>query len=698
MKSISGSSPIDIGDLQRTYAVVREIGRGGMGAVVLARHREARHYVAIKIASTDKLDAEALARFSREAYLMARFRHPNIVSLYAVEPIGQGRVGIVMEYVRGQSLARLLSSGKRLPLEACTRIVRDLGKALAHAHAHGVVHRDVKPQNVLVEDESGAAKLADFGIAKVTTDTADVTATGAALGTPAYMSPEQIDGAPLDGRSDIYSLGVLAWEMVTGQRPWAGEPLFKLLYKQKHEALPAVTIFRPDTGMGLQLAIEGALAKDPAARWATVNDMLAQLEEDHPTPALLARREREAGLLRARGAGAPSDASTVPVRRHAPAISESPTPPESSAGEELAARGERARTPVEQVPQPPEPSRAVTRTQLPWWRRQLPFVGGLILGTVAMLSVFWWRSSSPVVAGEAVAAPPASEAVSAGASPGLATPSVESRSGGSVPPPPPASARADGGPAGGGAPPAGRGGTRGRASSSPDVAPDVAPDAAPPTAPRGGTRSPARGAEPAAAITPRPATSTAAAAVANVPGSGGAATTLGERAAAYALANQARGLVYAGERSRVSALIDSALVLDPRNGSAYALRARLRTAEGEVRDAWTDVEMAARTGARWESLALSTMLRVREEGTGAAARRLTGEVRAALTPRRPLDAERAVGLAAALAQVGDTATALTILEQGNRDAPGMRTLLMDPLLHPLRRSARFDAVRRDASR
>ncbi len=694
MKSISGSSPIDIGDLQRTYAVVREIGRGGMGAVVLARHREARHYVAIKIASTDKLDAEALARFSREAYLMARFRHPNIVSLYAVEPIGQGRVGIVMEYVRGQSLARLLSSGKRLPLEACTRIVRDLGKALAHAHAHGVVHRDVKPQNVLVEDESGAAKLADFGIAKVTTDTADVTATGAALGTPAYMSPEQIDGAPLDGRSDIYSLGVLAWEMVTGQRPWAGEPLFKLLYKQKHEALPAVTIFRPDTGMGLQLAIEGALAKDPAARWATVNDMLAQLEEDHPTPALLARREREAGLLRARGAGAPSDASTVPVRRHAPAISESPTPPESSAGEELAARGERARTPVEQVPQPPEPSRAVTRTQLPWWRRQLPFVGGLILGTVAMLSVFWWRSSSPVVAGEAVAAPPASEAVSAGAAPGLATSSVESRTGGSVLPPPPASAPADGGPAGGVAPPAGRGGTRGRASSSPDVAPDVAP----PTAPRGGTRSPARGAEPAAAITPRPATSTAAAAVANVPGSGGAATTLGERAAAYALANQARGLVYAGERSRVSALIDAALVLDPRNGSAYALRARLRTAEGEVRDAWTDVEMAARTGARWESLALSTMLRVREEGTGAAARRLTGEVRAALTPRRPLDAERAVGLAAALAQVGDTATALTILEQGNRDAPGMRTLLMDPLLHPLRRSARFDAVRRDVSR
>lgn len=380
VKTPAGPLPIDIGELERTYAVVREIGRGGMGAVVLARHREARHYVAIKIASTDRLDAESLARFSREAYLMARFRHPNIVSLYTVEPIGQGRVGIVMEYVRGQSLARLLSSGKRLPLETCTRIVRDLGKALAHAHAHGVVHRDVKPQNVLVEDESGTAKLADFGIAKVTSDAADVTATGAALGTPAYMSPEQIDGAALDGRSDIYSLGVLAWEMVTGQRPWAGEPLFRLLYKQKHEALPAVTIFRPDTGIGLQLAIEGALAKDPAARWWNVADMLAQLDENHPTTALLERREREAELLRARSAGAPSDASTIPVKRATPEASRTIPSPESPIGEEPSGESERRWTPVGQATATPQAPWRVPSVEQSWWRRYLPFVGGLMLG------------------------------------------------------------------------------------------------------------------------------------------------------------------------------------------------------------------------------------------------------------------------------------------------------------------------------
>lgn len=156
--------------------------------------------------------------------------------------------------------------------------------------------------------------------------------------------------------------------------------------------------------------------------------------------------------------------------------------------------------------------------------------------------------------------------------------------------------------------------------------------------------------------------------------------------------------MYAGERSRVSALIDSALRMDPRSGSAYALRARLRIAGGEVRDAWTDVELSARTGARWEALALSSMLRAREEGRGAAARRLLEEVRAALTPRRTLEVEHAIGLATALAQVGDTATALTILEQANRRDPRLRTLLLDPMLHPLRRSARFEVVRADAGR
>lgn len=697
MKSQSGSREIDIGDLARTYAVVREIGRGGMGAVVLARHREARHYVAIKIASTDKLDAESLARFSREAYLMARFRHPNIVSLYTVESIGQGRVGIVMEYVRGQSLARLLSSGKPLPLESCTRIVRDLGKALAHAHAHGVVHRDVKPQNVLVEDETGAAKLADFGIAKVTSDTADVTATGAALGTPAYMSPEQIDGAPLDGRSDIYSLGVLAWEMVAGQRPWAGEPLFKLLYKQKHEPLPPVTLFRPDAPVGLQLALEGALAKDPAARWLGVNDLLAQLDEDQPTPALLARREREASAHRARGAGASNDAATLPVQRNAPRAPSAAAAPShraapvgettmafgASVDAAAGAAGDRRVEPGARAPlvSPARVSRPVFDASS--WRRYLPFVGGLLFGGTAVLVALALRSGAP--AATTVAAP-------SGASPGrdLVDDSADVRTA-SVPV---ASRRS----ADGGAPPAATGrpapGGEHRASGAVERETAVAmPRRSAATQVEAATPAPVGPVAPPVIAEAVPS-ATVAASRAREAGS----TSLDKRAAAYALANQARVLVFAGERSRVPALVDSALALDPRSGASYALRARLRIAAGEVRDAWTDIEMAARTGARWESLALSTMLWAREQGARMAGRRLSGDVRDALVPRRVLEAERAVGLAAALAQSGDTATALTLLERANPSDPGLRALLLDPLLQPLQRSARFRDLRTRASR
>ena len=663
MKPQTGSHAIDIGDLARTYAVIREIGRGGMGAVVLARHREAGHHVAIKIASTDKLDAERLARFSREAYLMARFRHPNIVGLYTVEPIGQGRVGIVMEYVRGQSLARLLSSGKPLSIQSCTRIVRDLGKALAQAHANGVIRRDVKPQNVLVEDATGSAKLADFGIAKVTSDSADVTATGAAMGTPAYMSPEQIDGATLDGRSDIFSLGVLAWEMLAGQRPWAGEPLFKLLYKQKHEALPPVTLFRPDTPVGLQLALEGALAKDTAARWLTMNDMIAQLDEDRPTPAQLARRERETAVLRARNAGTPSDAATVPVRRHAPVAAAAGARTSRGDGEVTLTVASAAGVADASTADHPPPSSPAPSPSVPTWHRMLPFVGGLLFGGVAVVAAFALRSGAPRqrVPDESAGAAMASGALPRGV--------VETRGRG----PSGATER----------PPVARSQPQRGAVTAEGAAATLVPTGAVVTTPElGGARPVGDAPPPSPPIARRD----------EVP------SLLDTRAAAYALATRARSLVYAGDRADVATLVDSALVLDPRSGSAYALRARLRIASGDVRDAWTDIEMAARTGARWESLALSTMLWARDAGPRTATRRLTGELRDALTPRRLLDADRAVGLAGGLAQAGDTTTALTLLEQADPSDPALAPLLRDPLLRPLHRSARFQRVQARASR
>src|SRR5919205_760743 len=153
---------------------------------------------------------------------------------------------------------------------------RDVASALAYAHARGVVHRDVKPENVFLDEETGRALLSDFGIAR--SDEQDsMTLTGTAIGTPFYMSPEQIDGAAVDGRSDLYSLGLVAWEMLTGRRPWDGESLYNVIYKQKHEDLPPIEALQPGVPLRLQYIVERMLQKQPSARWAGADGFLAQL-------------------------------------------------------------------------------------------------------------------------------------------------------------------------------------------------------------------------------------------------------------------------------------------------------------------------------------------------------------------------------------------------------------------------------------
>jgi predicted Ser/Thr protein kinase len=632
----------DIGDLDRTYAVVRELGRGGMGAVVLARHREVGHRVAIKIASTDKFDTEGLARFQREARLMARFQHPNIVRLYDVRQIKQGRVAIVMEYVRGVSLARLLREQSRLPFPACVRILRDLGLALAHAHEHGVVHRDVKPANVLVEEGTGVAKLSDFGIAKVTSDDAQVTAVGAVLGTPAYMSPEQIDGRMIDGRSDIYSLGVLGWEIVSGEHPWAGIPLFELLFKQKHEALPLLSTLRPDTPQSILLALEGALEKDPAHRWAAMADMVAQLAADEPTPAMVERRKRRAASMKARPAGASMEAATVPVpRRRSRSSADAATPQGETP------TGARDITPTAPAPATgPSPMPAAGRR----WRPTILVGSGAAVGALTVFLVLRLLTA------------PAGNAVPVVTDPVL--PAAAERASDAVVGAAARPARADFSDVASGS--ASRG-IEGKASLAPVLA-DRAPEAS--------AKTNSAGIEP-----PAPAGD-----------AGGADATLERRAHAYALSVRARTLAYGGNSARASVVVDSALAVDALSGAAYALRARLRISEGDVRDAWTDIELAARTGARWEALALSTILKARELGPGAARASLRGELRDALVPQRMLDAERAIALAVALAQVGDTATALTMIERASPMDSRLSQLLADPLLAPIQKSERYRDV------
>ena len=602
----------------------------------LARHRDAGHRVAIKIASTEKFDAEAVARFAREARLMARFRHPNIVRLYDVRQIGVGRVAIVMEYVRGVSLSRLITERKRLPFETCTSILRDLGNALAHAHEHGVVHRDVKPPNVLVDEETGTAKLSDFGIAKVASDEADVTAVGAVVGTPAYMSPEQIDGREIDGRSDIYGLGVLGWEIVTGEHPWAGEALYKLLFKQKHEALPLVTTFRPDTPPSLVLALEGALEKDPAHRWASVADMVGQLASNEPTDALLERRKRRAAAVHARAAGPATDAHTIPVPRR----TRRPSPASAPNGETMP----NVETALGQAVE--EPVAPVVMARAPRWRSVASIGLGVVAGGMLMLVVS--RSLGVFAPRES---PPASPAVVA---------------------------RAE--------------------SSDLTAAPAPAPPVSRPTADAG----PARRDGASALQLPTPATAAPTSAVSTAKSEPAVVTvsrpleqplqidtTLERRAEAFSLVSRARVLAYAGYADRATRVVDSALAVDALSGAAYGVRARLRIRSGAVRDAWTDIELASRTGAKWEALALTTMLKARELGAAEARARLTPELRDALVPQRSLEAERAVALAVALAQVGDTATALTLLERANSGDSRLAQLLTDPLLAPLHSSGRF---------
>jgi alpha-tubulin suppressor-like RCC1 family protein/tRNA A-37 threonylcarbamoyl transferase component Bud32 len=264
-------------ELEAEYEVLRELGRGGTAVVYLAREREVGREVAIKVVrATYVEDDEAAARLVREARTVAGLRHPNIVMLHGTRRLADGSLALIMQYIHGRTLKQEIRERGALPFTEVERILADLGSALVHAQRHRILHRDIKPENIYLEEESGRACLSDFGIARAWDDCA-LTLPGTAIGTPAYMSPEQVDGAELDARSDIYSLGLVAYEMITGQAPWAGESLFRMIYKQKHEDLPAIADVRPDAPAGLRAVIERALRKDPDQRWADAEAFMAAL-------------------------------------------------------------------------------------------------------------------------------------------------------------------------------------------------------------------------------------------------------------------------------------------------------------------------------------------------------------------------------------------------------------------------------------
>jgi serine/threonine protein kinase len=208
-------------DLESEYEILGELGRGATAVVYRARDRELGREVAIKVIRPRFADDdESVARLAREARTVAQLQHPNIVTLFAVRRLRDGGLALVMQMVPGRTLRDVLNERGALTFGWADRVLRDVGAALAHAHERGIVHRDVKPENIFIDETTGRALLSDFGVARSLEPDSQLTATGTAIGTPSYMSPEQIDGTHLDGRSDLYSLGLVGWEMITGRRPW----------------------------------------------------------------------------------------------------------------------------------------------------------------------------------------------------------------------------------------------------------------------------------------------------------------------------------------------------------------------------------------------------------------------------------------------------------------------------------------------
>ncbi len=271
-----------LGDaLSRDYTLEGEIGRGGMGVVYRARDERLQRRVAIKVLPPElAFQKDIRERFTREAQTAARLSHPHIVPIHTVGE-GGGLVYFVMGYVDGESVGGRLKRRGRLPPDEVRRIMAETADALSAAHGVGVIHRDIKPDNILLEGSRGRVMVTDFGIAKALSSTSGATLTGAgvAIGTPSFMSPEQAAGErEIDGRSDLYSLGIVGYQMLTGELPFSAPTVAGILMKQITEVAPDVRSVRRDVPEDLALAVSRCLEKDPQNRWATADGLRRALE------------------------------------------------------------------------------------------------------------------------------------------------------------------------------------------------------------------------------------------------------------------------------------------------------------------------------------------------------------------------------------------------------------------------------------
>lgn len=265
------------------YRKERELGRGSMGAVHLATDLQTGESVALKMlalqrefSADDLIDVRQ--RFMREARAAGHLQHPDILQVLDAGEAGDD-AWIVMEYVRGQDLSHFTRAGTLLPVREALMLAVRLARALGYAHSQGVVHRDIKPANVMLDrrvDGASALKVMDFGIARIADGSR--TRTGLVLGTPSFMSPEQLAGLKVDGRSDLYSLGVLLYQLLTGQLPHQSDSMAQLMYGIANQAPPDVRHYRPELPEALALVLALALEKRPELRYASGEQMAEDLE------------------------------------------------------------------------------------------------------------------------------------------------------------------------------------------------------------------------------------------------------------------------------------------------------------------------------------------------------------------------------------------------------------------------------------
>ncbi|HEX5436780.1 MAG TPA: protein kinase [Gemmatimonadaceae bacterium] len=313
------------------YDVEQEIGRGGMGVVYRALDLRLKRHVAIKVLPPDlAFRSDIRKRFLREAETAARLNHPNIVPIYTVDEC-DGLVFFVMGLVQGESLGARLLRDRTPPVDEVRTILHDVADALAYAHAHGVIHRDIKPDNILLDVESGRPMVTDFGIARAAEADSRLTMTGMAMGSPAYMSPEQATGdREIDGRSDLYALGVVGYQMLAGGPPFKAANSAALMMKQINERPRPLREMRSGIPPGMAVAIDRALEKRPEDRWpdaAAFRDALAAsevalIDTEH-------RAVQAVGAARPLQPAAPARPSPLAPPRPAP-MPQAPVPPVSA--------------------------------------------------------------------------------------------------------------------------------------------------------------------------------------------------------------------------------------------------------------------------------------------------------------------------------------------------------------------------------